>query len=318
MYHVTALGEVLIDFTPQPSQSPYPTLTANPGGAPGNFLAALAARGCSCAILGKVGDDTFGHLLRRTLDGLGIDTRGLLADPAVFTTLAFVTLDDRGERDFSFARKPGADTCLRFEELPLETISQSRVFHFGTLSLTHDPAKTATQKAVAYAKSLGKTISFDPNLRRPLWPDEAQAKEAILWGLTQADIVKLSDEEGQFLFGETATPSEVANRLHRDFAVSAVFVTLGAKGCYYSLRGQGGGYVDAPKGIHPVDTTGAGDIFGGTALALLLQTGKPLESLTADDLRRAAAVAVYTASLSTQTPGGLTSVPAPETVPVSF
>ena len=318
MYDVTALGEVLIDFTPQPSQSPYPTLTANPGGAPGNFLAALAARGCRCAILGKVGDDAFGRLLRRTLDDLGIDTHGLLADPDVFTTLAFVTLDDHGERDFSFARKPGADTCLRFEELPREPISRSRVFHFGTLSLTHDPAKTATQKAVAYAKSLGKPISFDPNLRRPLWPSEDKAKDAITWGLTQADVVKLSYEEGQFLFGQTVTPPEVALRLHRDFAVSAVFVTLGAEGCYYSLNGQGSGYVDAPKSIRVVDTTGAGDIFGGTALALLLHSGKPLDTLTTDDLRRAATVAAYTASLSTQTPGGLTSVPAPETVPVSF
>lgn len=314
MYDVTALGEVLMDFTPQPSQSPYPTFTANPGGAPGNFLAALTARGRKCAMLGKVGDDTFGRLLRQTLQSLGIDVQGLISDPAVFTTLAFVTLDEHGERDFSFARKPGADTCLRFDELPLETISQSRVFHFGALSLTHDPVKTATQKAVAYAKELGKTVSFDPNLRRPLWRSEAEAKEAIFWGLTQADIVKLSDEEGQFLFGATVTPEETARRLHDDFAITAAFVTLGAKGCYYSLRGQGGGYADAPTGIRPVDTTGAGDIFGGTALALLLQTGKPLGGLTLDDLKRAAATAVTAASLSTQTPGGLTSVPAPEEV----
>lgn len=314
MYDVTALGEVLMDFTPQPSQSSYPTFTANPGGAPGNFLAALTARGCQCAMLGKVGDDAFGRLLRQTLQALGIDTQGLITDPAVFTTLAFVTLDEHGERDFSFARKPGADTCLRFEELPLETISQSRVFHFGTLSLTADPAKTATQKAVAYAKSQGKIISFDPNLRRPLWQSEDTAKEAIRWGLTQADIVKLSDEEGQFLFGETVTPEETARRLHHDFAVTATFVTLGAKGCYYSLRGQGGGYVPAPDGIRPVDTTGAGDIFGGTALALLLQTGKPLDGLTVNDLKHAATTAVTAASLSTQTPGGLTSVPTPEAV----
>lgn len=311
MYDVTALGEVLIDFTPQPSQSPYPTFTANPGGAPGNFLAALTARGCKCAILGKVGDDTFGRLLRQTLQSLGIDVQGLISDPSVFTTLAFVTLDKHGERDFSFARKPGADTCLRFDELPLETISQSRVFHFGTLSLTVDPAKTATQKAVAYAKKLGKTVSFDPNLRRPLWQSGDEAKRAIRWGLTQADIVKLSDEEGQFLFGEAVTPEETARRLHNDFAVTVVFLTLGAKGCYYSLRGQGGGYVPAPEDIRVVDTTGAGDIFGGTALALLLQTGKTLDDLTSDDLKHAAATAVRTASLSTQTPGGLTSVPKP-------
>lgn len=308
MLDVTALGEVLIDFTPQPSDSPYPTLTAHPGGAPGNFLAALAARGLRCAILGKVGEDAFGRLLRQSLQEAGIDTRGLVTDPEVFTTLAFVTLDERGDRDFSFARKPGADTCLRFEELPLETIREARVFHFGTLSLTHDPARTATRRAVALAKELGKVVSFDPNLRRPLWPNEQAAREAMLWGLAQADVVKLSEDEGQFLFGDAVTPQETALRLHRDFGVTAAFVTLGPEGCYYSLKGEGG-FVPAPTNIHVVDTTGAGDIFGGTALAQLLKTGKALDALVPDDLQAAASAAVRAASLSTQTKGGMNSVP---------
>lgn len=314
MFDVTALGEVLIDFTPQPSPGPYPTLTANPGGAPCNFLAALAAWGCRCAFLGKVGNDAFGRLLRQTLTGLNIDTRGLIADPTVFTTLAFVTLDAHGDRNFSFARKPGADTCLRFEELPLETIEAARVFHFGTLSLTDEPAKTTTQKAVSYAKGLGKVISFDPNLRRPLWPDGQAAREAMLWGLSQADIVKLSEDEGQFLFGPDVTPEETAARLHSGFTVTAVFVTLGPKGCYYSLNGQGGGYTGPPPAVRVVDTTGAGDIFGGTALAQLLKTGKALDDLIPDDLQSAAFVAVRAASLSTQTSGGIPSIPKPADV----
>lgn len=313
MFDVTALGEVLIDFTPQPSDGLYPTLTAHPGGAPCNFLAALAARGLRCAFLGKVGDDAFGRLLRQSLRDAGIDARGLMTDPSVFTTLAFVTLDEHGDRDFSFARKPGADTCLRFEELPLETIQTTRVFHFGTLSLTDDPARTATRQAVAYAKKLGKSISFDPNLRRPLWPNEQAAREAMLWGLAQADIVKLSGDEGQFLFGPEVSPEDTARRLHRDFAVPVVFVTLGPEGCYYSLRGEGG-FVPAPTNIHVVDTTGAGDIFGGTALAQLLKTGKALDAFIPEDLRAAASVAVRAASLSTQTKGGLTSVPDPVAV----
>lgn len=313
MLDVTALGEVLIDFTPQPSDGPYPILAAHPGGAPCNFLAALAVRGLRCAILGKVGDDSFGRLLRQTLTERGIDTRGLITDPGVFTTLAFVTLDEHGDRDFSFARKPGADTCLRFEELPLETIQNTRVFHFGTLSLTNEPARTATKQAAAYAKACGKTVSFDPNLRRPLWPDRKAAREAMLWGLQQADIVKLSEEEGQFLFGPDVSPEETAARLHGDFSVAAVFVTLGPKGCYYSLNGVGG-YVDAPPVAKVVDTTGAGDIFGGTALAQLLQTGKALSELTPGDLQAAASVAVRAASLSTQTKGGIQSVPDPAAV----
>lgn len=313
MFDVTALGEVLIDFTPLPSQGSCPAYTANPGGAPGNFLAALAVRELRCAFLGKVGDDAFGRLLRRALDDRGIDTQGLITDPNVFTTLAFVTLDEHGDRDFSFARKPGADTCLRFEELPLETIQNTRVFHFGTLSLTGEPARTTTQQAVSYAKKLGKVISFDPNLRRPLWPDEQAARAAMLWGLAQADIVKLSEDEGQFLFGANISPEETAARLHAGFAVPVVFVTLGPKGCYYSLNGQGG-YVDAPPVAKVVDTTGAGDIFGGTALAQLLKTGKALNALVPDDLNAAASVAVRAASLSTQTKGGLTSVPDPVAV----
>ena len=199
---VVALGELLIDFAPVSTNAAgYPTLAAQPGGAPGNFLAALQTYGCTTALIGKVGADRFGDLLKATLAEKGIETRGIVSDPAVFTTLAFVTLDATGNREFSFARKPGADTCLRAGEVDLALIDGAKVFHFGTLSLTDEPARAATQKAVAYAKEKGRLISFDPNLRKPLWPSETAAKEQIEWGLHQADIVKISDEEIAFLWG---------------------------------------------------------------------------------------------------------------------
>ena len=192
MLDVVALGELLIDFAAK-SKDPdgYPTMAANPGGAPGNFLAALNVYGKKTAFLGKVGDDTFGQLLLRTLQRAGIDTRGVLADPDYFTTLAFVTFNDAGDRSFSFARKPGADTQLCWEEVDQSLIDEARVFHFGTLSLTGEPVRTATQKAVTYAKQTGKLISCDPNLRVPLWRSEEEAREQMLWSLQQADLVML-------------------------------------------------------------------------------------------------------------------------------
>ncbi|MCD8380256.1 MAG: carbohydrate kinase [Lachnospiraceae bacterium] len=306
MYDVTAIGELLIDFaTKSTDEAGYPTMAANPGGAPGNFLAALNAYGCSTAFIGKVGEDTFGQLLLRTMEQAGIETKGIVTDPDVFTTLAFVTIDETGNRHFAFARKPGADTMLRAEEIRYELIDDCRDFHFGTLSLTDDPVRSATQKAVAYAKERGKWISFDPNLRKPLWKSMEEAKKQILWGLSQADVVKISDEETEFLWQET--PEESAVRLHRDFGVSVVFVTLGAKGCYYSGNGYTG-MVKTPSGIQPVDTTGAGDIFGGSALSRLLKLEKSLAQVTGEELRDAAAFACCAASLSTQQLGGISSV----------
>ena len=215
---VVALGELLIDFAPVSTNAAgYPTLAAQPGGAPGNFLAALQIYGCTTALIGKVGADRFGDLLKATLAEKGIETRGIVSDPAVFTTLAFVTLDATGNREFSFARKPGADTCLRAGEVDLALIDGAKVFHFGTLSLTDEPARAATQKAVAYAKEKGRLISFDPNLRKPLWPSETAAKEQIEWGLHQADIVKISDEEIAFLWG--LSPEEGAQKLLKEYGV---------------------------------------------------------------------------------------------------
>ena len=307
MLDVVALGELLVDFTHlNQNEDNYPVLSAHPGGAPANFLAALAKFGACTALLGKVGDDTFGQMLRSTLEGLGIETKGLVFAPDIFTTLAFVTLDKHGNRSFSFARKPGADTQLRFEELDLTLIEQAKVFHFGTLSLTHEPARSATYQAVAYAKSLGKLISFDPNLRLPLWDRVEDAKAQILWGLAQADVVKISDDEVDFLFHLDSQAG--AKHILTQYGAKLVFVTCGAEGCWFETR-SACGQVDIPKGIQPVDTTGAGDIFGGSALWKLLQTDRQPDTLTEQELRDITRFACTAASLSTTKAGGMFSIP---------
>ena len=307
MIDVVALGELLIDFaTISADGEGYPTLAAHPGGAPANFLAALAKFGASAALLGKVGRDTFGKLLTDTLRKAGIDTRGLVADDSVFTTLAFVTFDETGDREFAFSRKPGADTCLRFEELDLGLIDEARGFHFGTLSLTDEPARSATYRAVAYAKSRGKLITYDPNLRKPLWNDLDACRKQLLWGLSQADVVKISDEEVELLFGLEAVAG--AAHIVENFGVKLVFVTCGAGGCWFQ-NAQASGWVPALKEIQVIDTTGAGDIFGGSALWKLLQLGKAPETLTEDELTDVVRFACTAAGLSTTRPGGISSVP---------
>lgn len=308
MIDVVALGELLIDFTMMcADEAGYPMMAAHPGGAPANFLAALAKFGKKAALIGKVGTDKFGRLLLSTLEKADIETRGLVMAEDVFTTLAFVTLDESGDREFSFARKPGADTCICFEEIDLSLIDEAKVFHFGTLSLTDEPARSATKKAVAYAKGRGKCITYDPNLRKPLWKDLETAKEQMLWGLAQADVVKISDEEVDFLFG--MEPEMGARHILETFGVKLVFVTCGADGCFF-MNAKAGGHVPALEGVKPVDTTGAGDIFGGSAVYRLLETGKTPELLEEDELRAIVSFACAAAGLSTQKHGGISSVPA--------
>lgn len=306
MIDVVALGELLIDFAAKSTDAAgYPTMAANPGGAPGNFLAALNAYGRKTAFLGKVGDDTFGHLLLDTLSRAGIETKGILVDDHFFTTLAFVTFDESGDRSFSFARKPGADTQLSWEEIDKSLIDEARVFHFGTLSLTDEPVRTATQKAVAYAKEHGKLITCDPNLRLPLWHNEEAAKEQMLWSLHQADVVKISDNEVEFLWN--CTPEEGADKLLSEFGVSLAMVTLGPDGCL--LKTKNASFRAACPKVHPIDTTGAGDIFGGSAVSRLLELEKPIDALTEADLAYIGCFAATAASLSTEASGGIPSIP---------
>ena len=307
MAEVIAIGELLIDFAGIGTDCEgYPTLKAQPGGAPANYLAPLAKYGVSTAFIGKVGNDSFGRMLVKTLNNAGIDTSNTVLDDSYFTTLAFVTWDKNGDREFSFARKPGADTQLRFEEINLGMIDSCRVFHFGTLSLTDEPSRSATLGAVNYAKEQSKIISFDPNYRAPLWENEDEAKKQIKKGLELADVVKISDEEVDFVFG--TTPEEGADIILNHFGAKLVFVTLGSNGCFYS-NGKASGYVPGLTGVKAVDTTGAGDIFGGSAMYGLLKTNKAPEVLNNEELGRIAAFAVNVSGVSVTRLGGIPSVP---------
>ncbi len=312
MIDVVALGELLIDFaTVSTDADGYPTMAAHPGGAPANFLAALTKFGAKTALLGKVGTDTFGQLLLGTLQAAGIETRGMIQTDDVFTTLAFVTFDEGGDRKFAFSRKPGADTCIRFEELDLGLIDEAKVFHFGTLSLTDEPARSATYQAVAYAKSKGKLITYDPNLRKPLWQDLEECKKQLIWGLHHADVVKISDEEVEFLFGLGVEAG--AAYILEHFPVKLVFVTCGAEGCFFQ-NSVASGHVPSLKNIAVKDTTGAGDIFGGSALWKLLQYGGDPALLDEAALRDVVSFACTAAGISTTRSGGISSVPAYEEV----
>ncbi|MDO5153218.1 MAG: carbohydrate kinase [Eubacteriales bacterium] len=307
MIDVVALGELLIDFACLNTDADgYPTMAAHPGGAPANFLAALTKFGAKTALLGKVGTDAFGKMLTGTLEKAGIETKGLVATDGTFTTLAFVTFDEHGDREFSFSRKPGADTCITFDELDLSLIDEAKVFHFGTLSLTDEPARTTTYRAVEYAKSKGKLITYDPNLRKPLWKDLETAKEQIIWGLQQADVVKISDEEVEFLFGLGV--EDGAKHILNTYGVKLVFVTCGAEGCYFK-NAVAEGSVPSLSGIQVKDTTGAGDIFGGSAVWKLLQYGIRPEALDEAQLRDIVTFACTSAGLSTTKSGGISSVP---------
>lgn len=307
MPDIVALGELLIDFVHKDTNEyGYPIMHANPGGAPCNFLCAAASCGASTAFIGKVGDDAFGHLLIKTLKEHRIDTSGVTVDPSVFTTLAFVTLDESGDRNFSFARKPGADTMLTKENLRYTLLRNTRVFHFGTLSMTNEPARTATREAVRIARESGAMITFDPNYRPPLWKDESEAADQMLWGIKHADVVKISEEEIKLLLNESV--EEGARRLVEKFDVKLVLATMGKKGVFFANK-NASGLVFAFTELPTVDTTGAGDIFGGSAVYKLLKTGKQPDELTCEELTEICRFANAMAGISTTRSGGLPSVP---------
>ena len=274
MFDVTALGEVLIDFTPcGVSEAGMALFEQNPGGAPANVLAAVSNLGQKPAFIGNVGDDMHGALLKDTLDRIGVDTSGMVVDPNYFTTLAFVSLKN-GERSFSFARKPGADTQLTSEEINLDVVRNTKIFHCGSLSLTDEPARSATFFAVKEAKEAGAVISYDPNYRALLWKSEEEAVKHMRSMIPYADIMKISDEETVLLSGKS-DPKEAAEVL-LDQGVDCVIVTLGKDGALLKTK-QVEVQVKA-KDRKPVDTTGAGDSFwGGILSRLALNNVKPAD-----------------------------------------
>ena len=270
MYDIVALGEVLIDFTYYGiSENGNALFEQNPGGAPANVLALAAGFGLKTAFIGKVGADMHGDFLRKVLGNKGIDISGLVTAEDVFTTLAFVKLYG-GERSFSFARKPGADIMLTAGEVDFKIIKNTKIFHFGSLSLTDEPSKTALLAAIDAAKKAGAVISYDPNYRAPLWTGEAEAIEQMRSVVKFADIVKISDEETVLLAGETDPQKAVQILLAQ--GVQCAVVTLGADG---ALVANHEGLVHKKSPVcDVVDTTGAGDIFWGSFLYRLVQSGK--------------------------------------------
>ena len=258
---VTALGELLVDFT-ESGISPGGNilLEANPGGAPCNVLAMLRKLGKDCAFIGKVGQDTFGDMLEETLKNVRIDTRGLKHDSRVHTTLAFVHTMTGGERSFSFYRNPGADMELCPDDLDDSLLSSCRIFHFGSLSMTDEPCREATKRAVACAREAGALISFDPNLREPLWTGPDLAHEQISWGLGQCDILKISDNELEFMTGTGDYDEGAAAILRRHPQIRLLNVTAGEYGSYAYYGGMCCHVPILKTGV-VLEKTGAGDTF---------------------------------------------------------
>ena len=310
-YDVTALGELLIDFAVNgESEQGNQLFEACPGGAPCNVLAMLNKLGRKTAFIGKVGDDQFGKLLKDTITNTGIEAKGLVMDKDIHTTLAFVHTFPDGDREFSFYRKPGADMMLKEEEVDYDLIRQSKVFHFGTLSMTDEPVKTATKRALSVAKEAGCIVSFDPNLRPPLWKSLDDAKAEIEYGLGKCDILKISDNEVEFLFGTTDYDKGAA-LLKEKYNIPLILITLGKDGSRAYYKGR---RVECAPFLqeHTIETTGAGDTFCASILNYVLEHG--LEDLSDENLMEMLTFANAGASLITTRKGALRVMPTREEV----
>jgi len=310
VYDVTAMGEMLIDFTLNGQSDQGNNLfEACPGGAPCNVLAMLNKLGRKTAFIGKVGEDQFGRLLRDTIDELGIETKGLLLDREIHTTLAFVHTFPDGDREFSFYRKPGADMMLSEEEVDYELIRQSKVFHFGTLSMTDEPVRSATKKALETAKASGCLITFDPNLRPPLWDSLDTAKEMMEYGFRYCDMLKISDNEIQFVTGKEDY-DEGIRVLQEKYHIPLIFLTMGKEGSrayYQDLRVEKKGFT-----VKAIETTGAGDTFCGCAIHGLLTHG--MDGMNEEVLGEILTYANAGAALITMKKGAIRSMPDPENI----
>ena len=310
-YDVVALGELLIDFTENGKSNQGNSLfEANPGGAPCNVLAMLTKLGHKTAFIGKVGKDFFGEQLKQTITEVGIDATYLCMDEDTRTTLALVHTAADGDRDFSFYRNPGADMMLTEDEIPEGVFADTKLFHFGTLSMTHEKVRAATQKALRLAKEAGVTISFDPNLREPLWNSLEEAKEQVLYGLQYCDILKISDNEIQWLTGKEDY-TEGVMWIRERFRIPLILVSMGKDGsrAYYEDK-----MVDVKPFLqkNTIETTGAGDTFCGCVLHYVCEHG--LEDLTEKDLTEMLTFANAAAALITTRKGALRVMPEPEEI----
>ncbi|MFI3142224.1 MAG: carbohydrate kinase [Clostridia bacterium] len=309
---VTALGEILIDYTPKGiSENGMQLFEQNAGGAPANVLSVVAKCGAKAAFIGKVGNDMQGLFLKQTLEKSRIKTSNLIIDDKYFTTLAFVTLGENGERSFAFARKPGADTKLTKDEVKSEILEKSKIFHFGSLSLTHEPAASATLYAIKKAKKMGSLISYDPNYRAPLWESEEIAKQKMKSVIKYVDIMKVSDEETVLLTGETDPQKACENLIAQ--GVRLVVVTLGDKGAF--VMGEAGtAFVPSFTPTCVKDTTGAGDAFWGGFLYRIHESTLGFENLTLKKLEEYTRFANAVASLCIEKYGAIPAMPSVDKV----
>lgn len=305
-FDVVTLGELLIDFTDNGKSAQGNTMfEANPGGAPCNVLAMLNRFGHSTAFIGKVGKDIFGVKLKAVLEEVGIDTSNLVMDDDVRTTLAFVQTFEDGDRDFSFYRNPGADMMLTADEVNKELVKSGKLFHFGTLSMTHEGVREATKKAIDLAKESGAVISFDPNLRPPLWKSLDDAKVQVAYGLGKCDVLKISDNEIQWFTGEEDFDKGV-EKLRQEYDIPLILLSMGRDGSrayYKDLR------VEMPSFLQKetIETTGAGDTFGGCCLHYVLEYG--LDGLNEERLSEMLTFANAAASIITTRKGALRVMP---------
>lgn len=306
-YDVTALGELLIDFTENGvSGQGNPIYEANPGGAPCNVLAMLAKLERKTAFIGKVGQDIFGNRLKEILAETGIDISSLVMDKDVRTTLAFVETFPDGDRDFSFYRNPGADMMLREDEVNEDILRDTKIFHFGTLSMTHEEVRRATKKAVETAKAAGAVLSFDPNLREPLWNFLEEAKEQTAYGLSKCDFLKISDNEIRWFTGEEDFDAGI-RKLREQYDIPLIVLSMGKDGSrayYKDLRVEVAPFLQE----NTIETTGAGDTFGACCLHYVLQCG--LDGFDEDSLREMLVFANAAASIITTRKGALRVMPA--------
>lgn len=306
-YDVTALGELLIDFTENgTSGQGNPLFEANPGGAPCNVLSMLTRLGKKVAFIGKVGNDMFGSQLKDAIEEQGIDASYLKMDNEVHTTLAFVHTMEDGDRDFSFYRKPGADINLCCEEIDDECIRQSRIFHFGTLSLTDEPARSATRLAVSFAEDAGCLRSFDPNLRPPLWSDLDAAREQVAWGMEHCDVLKISDNEIQWFTCLEDFDEGISKLFDMYPNIRLICLSMGKDGsCAYTKTERV--FVQAILNPDTIETTGAGDTFCGCVLNYLLE--HDIENLNMNQMEEMLRFANAAASLVTTRKGALRVMP---------
>lgn len=305
-YDVTAIGELLIDFTENgTSAQGNPVMEANPGGAPCNVLAMLNRLGHKTTFIGKVGNDMFGRQLRAAIKEVGIDDSGLLVDENVHTTLAFVHTGPDGDRDFSFYRNPGADMMLSEDELKLDLINDCEIFHFGTLSMTHEGCRKATYKAIDLAKEAGAILSFDPNLREPLWGSLDDAKKQVSYGMSKCDILKISDNEIQWFTGKEDF-DEGVKILQEQYQIPLILLSMGKDGSRAYMKDN---CVEVPAVIQEktIETTGAGDTFGACVLHYVIENG--FKDYSKEELEEMLKFANAAASIITTKKGALRVMP---------